>query len=123
RLQDLEVAVEVRIINLNESYYERIGVDFNLNITNHSTKYQAQILQSQFGPQGLIQTFQPSSQVIGLTPAGTFTHDLNIPITTSSFGPAVPPFNAVAPGADGGIAMGLAFLSDIQVFMFLDAAQ
>lgn len=44
-----------------------------------------------------VATFTPESQAISLTPAGTFTHDLNIPITVSSSGPSVPPFKAVAP--------------------------
>ncbi|GIW80135.1 MAG: hypothetical protein KatS3mg105_1942 [Gemmatales bacterium] len=37
----------------------------------------------------------------------------------------MPPFGGfpIAPGADGGISLGLAFLSDIQVFLFMEAAQ
>ena len=38
---------------------------------------------------------------------------------------AIPPFGGYPniPGADGGLSLGLAFLSDIQVFMFMEAAQ
>src|SRR5262249_39154450 len=46
-------------------------------------------------------------------------------ISNSSFARAIPPFGAFpnSPGTDGGLSMGLAFLSDIQVFLFLEAAQ
>jgi type II secretory pathway component GspD/PulD (secretin) len=134
RLQDIEVAVEVRFITISEQFYERIGVDFNLNIVNRDTaKYEPQITSGQFAPNGFVNRFIPSSFISGITPAGigsgpgpgAFTHDLNIPIQATSFGPATPPFGgfALAPGADGGLSLGLAFLSDIQVFMFMEAAQ
>src|SRR5205085_432060 len=61
----------------------------------------------------------------GLTPQGALTSDLAVPIRNSSFAMAIPPFGGFPniPGADGGISMGLAFLSDIQVFLFMEAAQ
>lgn len=134
RLQDIEVTIEVRFITLSEEFYERIGVDFNLNVVNRETsKYEPQIVSGQFAPPGFVNRFVPPSFVTGITPAGTapsngtsaFTHDLNIPISFSSFPPAFPLFGApaIAPGADGGMSLGLAFLSDVQVFMFLEAAQ
>src|SRR4029077_4768492 len=33
RLQDLSVSVEIRIVSLSESFFERIGVDFDFNVT------------------------------------------------------------------------------------------
>lgn len=126
RLQDVEVAIEVRFITISESFYERIGVDFNLNVLTDTTKWQPAITSGVFAPPGFINAFRPNQFVSGLTPAGTFTHDLNIPITNSSFGPAMAmPFGGfpIAPGADGGLSLGMAFLSDIQVFLFLEAAQ
>src|SRR5205807_2712396 len=61
----------------------------------------------------------------GITPAGTFTQDLDIPINPTSFAMTVPPFGAFPnnSGNNGGISLGLAFLSDIQVFFFMEAAQ
>ena len=32
RLQDLQVTIEVRFIRLNDSFFERIGIDFDMNI-------------------------------------------------------------------------------------------
>ena len=55
---------------------------------------------------------------------GVFTSDLDIPIRSSSFQYAIPPFAYPNnPGFNGGLSLGLAFLSDIQVFMFMEAAQ
>ena len=130
RLQDLEVTVEVRFITLSEAFYERIGMDFNINIQAQNTKYEPLIVSQQFAPPGFNNVFRPSSFVTGLvpggsTPPGVFTHDLNIPIINSSFTPAIPPFGGFPNtlGSDGGLSLGLAFLSDIQVFLFMEAAQ
>src|SRR5439155_3676608 len=62
---------------------------------------------------------------VGLTPAGSFTPDLDVPIRPNTFQRAIPPFGGYpnTPGDNGGIALGLAFLNDIQVFMFMEAAQ
>jgi len=126
KLQDLEVAIEMRLVSVSESFFERIGVDFDMNfLTHNSQAVQNQLLNGQFQPQGVINRFTPSRFVSGLTPAGVFTPDLNIPINSTSFGMSLPPFGGY-PGTmngDGGLALGLAFLSDIQVFMFMEAAQ
>jgi type II secretory pathway component GspD/PulD (secretin)/tetratricopeptide (TPR) repeat protein len=132
RLQDIQVTVEVRFITIDEAFYERIGLDFNLNVvTPTNSHYEPQIISGQFQPFGFDNRFTPQNYIFGLQPSnggpapGVPTPDLNVPITTSSFGPAVPPFGGFpgSTGADGGISLGLAFLSDIQVFLFLEAAQ
>src|SRR5207248_368365 len=117
RLQDVEVTIEMRLITVAEDFYERIGVDFNLNVVNRETaKYEPQIVSGQFAPPGFVNRFVPPSFVSGITPAGgtpfgpgAFTHDLNIPILFSSYGPAQPLFGGfpIAPGADGGMSLGL----------------
>src|SRR5262249_8986547 len=73
RLQDQEVSVEVRFITIAESFFERIGVDFNINVLTHNTKYEPEIVSQQFQPFGFINDFTPKSFTSGLTPAGTFT--------------------------------------------------
>ena len=126
RLQDLEVSVEVRMISLEETFFERIGINFNIQIDPKVPRaFQSQIVTQQFQTLNQVNTPQANSVVFGLTPAGTPTSDLNIPISSSSFAQAIPPFGGYPniPGADGGLSMGLAFLSDIQVFMFMEAAQ
>jgi type II secretory pathway component GspD/PulD (secretin)/tetratricopeptide (TPR) repeat protein len=125
RLQDQEVAVEIRFITIAESFFEKIGLDFNINIRTDNSKFEPQIVSQQFRPFGFINHFTPKNFVSGLTPAGSLTQDLNIPISNSSFQFAVPPFGQFPniPGGNGGLSMGLAFLSDIEVFLFMEAAQ
>jgi type II secretory pathway component GspD/PulD (secretin) len=101
-------------------------MDFNLNILTHnSAENVAQFTAQQFTPPGLVNAFQGRNFVTGLTPAGTFTNDLDIPVKADSFQRAIPPFGGYpnTPGSDGGISLGLAFLNEIQVFMFMEAAQ
>ena len=127
RLIDQEVAVEVKFISIAEDFFERIGVNFNMNIVNRNRdaiSLQPQLTSGQFAQPGYINTFQPNNFLSGLTPAGTLTNDLNIPITTSTYSQAIPPFGGY-PGVPGygGLTLGLAFLSDIQVFLFMEAVQ
>lgn len=125
RLQDVEVAVEIRFITLDEGFFERIGVDFNMNIKTNTTRFQPQITSGNFAPNGFINSPNFNNFVAGLQPGGVFTSDLDIPIRTGSFGLGAPPtfggFNGAFPS--GGLDVGLAFLSDIQVFLFLEAVQ
>jgi type II secretory pathway component GspD/PulD (secretin) len=122
RLQDQEVAIEIRFISLSDDFFERIGVNFNLNIVNNRvTPRVEQLLNTgQFTPGEFINVFQPKNFLSGLQAAGTLTPDLNIPITNTSFAAAVPPFGGFN---QAGLTMGLAYLSDIQVFLFMEAAQ
>jgi type II secretory pathway component GspD/PulD (secretin) len=121
RLQDLEVSIEVKVVSLSELFYERIGVDFSMGVPTNA--------QPVGGPQsgqviggGFNRNF--SGNVIGLQAPGIATPDLDIPIRATSFQHAVPPFGGYSNSLqEGGIALGLAFLSDIQVQMFLEAAQ
>jgi type II secretory pathway component GspD/PulD (secretin) len=125
RLQDQEVAVEIRFITIAEDFYERIGVNFNLNfVQRQNAKFEPSLTSGNFSPDGFVNVFQPGRFLAGLTPAGTLTPDLNIPLTVQTFQQALPPFGGYPgiPGA-GGITLGLAFLSDIQVFLFMEAAQ
>jgi type II secretory pathway component GspD/PulD (secretin) len=124
RLQDLEVAIEMRLVSVSESFFERIGLDFNINIVNQNHKFDNNLLNGQFQPFGFINKFTPNGFASGMTPARTLTPDLGIPIRQDSFALTTPPFGY--PGlitGDGGLSLGLAFLSDIQVFMFMEAAQ
>ncbi|HEV3437129.1 MAG TPA: hypothetical protein VG122_07210, partial [Gemmata sp.] len=132
RLQDLAIAVELRIVSLSESWYERMGVDFSVNILTNTTKFQPSLTTVDpntgaagvFAPIPFINSIGKVGTTVGLTPAGTFTPDLNVPIQNSSFNMAIPPFGGYpnTPGSDGGVSLGLAFLNDIQVYLFMEAA-
>jgi type II secretory pathway component GspD/PulD (secretin) len=127
RLQDLEVAIEIRYINLSEAFYERIGLDFGMNLSTHNDRTLSNLANAGGGTalDNLRNLKNAGAKIVGLQAPGTPTVGLELPIKATSFGPAIPPFGGFpnAPGADGGISLGLAFLSDIQVQMFLEAAQ
>jgi type II secretory pathway component GspD/PulD (secretin) len=134
RLQDLAVAVEVRIISLSETWFERMGMDFAVNVKTHNTRFEPGLVNNTFRPEPFINDINTKGAVIGLTPAGSgtgpgvspsFTPDLDVPIRATSFQYAIPGFGGFpnAPGLNGGVSLGLAFLNDIQVYMFMEAAQ
>ena len=125
RLLDQEVALEIKLISIAEDFYERIGLDFNMNIkTDRNTaKFEPMITSGNYKPAGYINDPYFRNMVGGITPAGSFTSDLDIPINQNSFNLSNPAFGNYFGAPGGGINMGLAFLSDIQVFLFLEAAQ
>lgn len=126
RLQDLAVAVEVRIVSLAESFFERMGVDFSVNIETKNTSFEPALTTQSFRPQPYLNDMNGYKGItVGLTPAGTFTPDLNVPIKATSFQRAIPGFGNYpnSPGNNGGISLGLAFLNDIQVYTFMELAQ
>src|SRR5439155_13401284 len=78
-----------------------------------------------FAPQPFINRLTGQGTV-GWSPATGFTSDLNVPVRGSSYNLTFPPFggyqNMLSPTLNGGLSVGLAFLNDIQVYMFLEAA-
>jgi general secretion pathway protein D len=121
RLQDLQVTIEVRFIRLNDRFFERIGIDFDMNIEDRT-----------IGTADLIpgQPFEPGRQsaIVGLqqavlptNPFPNYTADLDVPFRQPSFDLAIPP---VFSGFGGQAAtFGFAILSDIEAFFLIEAAQ
>lgn len=115
KLQDLQVTIEVRFITLRDNFFERIGVDFDFTVDDNTNLRPA-------SPTGLPDDGGPSI-AIGLTPAGIPTADLDIPFsngTRGDFGGVIPQFG----GFDANTAanFGVAILSDIEVFLLIQAA-
>jgi general secretion pathway protein D len=115
RLQDLQVAIEVRFIRLTDNFFERIGIDFDVKIDDN-------VLALRRDDSG-------NSQAIGLDAAGQATPDLDVPFFTGggpnsgSFGLAVPAFGGFgAQGPGNAFNFGVAILSDIETFFLLQAA-
>ena len=125
RLQDLAIAVEVRIVSLSESFFERMGVDFSVNIKTNTTKFEPSLTSGTFRPTPYINDINATGTTVGLTPAGTFTPDLDVPVRATSFQRGIPGFGNYpnSPGNNGGVSLGLAFLNDIQVYTFMEMAQ
>ncbi len=113
-LQNLQVTIEVRFIQLSDTFFERIGLDFDFNIRdklNRSTTPSRQ----QGSPSVAIGL---SSGVGSAAPA--FTTDLDFQVR-NNFG-VTPAFGAPDAG-DAGTQVGLAILSDLELFFFLQAVQ
>ena len=109
-LQNIQVTIEVRFIQLEDTFYERIGVDFDMNINDKVNRLRPE----SGGP----------SVAFGLAgatgPAGpVYTNDLDFHIN-NTFN-VLPP--AGRPDAGAGTTVGLAILSDLELFFFLEAAQ
>src|SRR5205823_6538592 len=104
-----------------ETFFERIGVDFDMNIRTPTNRREPDVVAGNFVPAPFINRTGAGlkSFVSGLTSTGNLTPDLGIPIRNSTFNFTTPTFGGYQPEA--GLTLGLAFLSDIQVFMFLEA--
>ena len=115
KLQDIQVSVELRAVLVSETFFERIGVDFNVNINAPNKAGNVALLN------GDLATAESKGAISGLTSAGSLTPDLGFPIRNASFNFTTPQFGGYQPEA--GLSLGMAFLSDIQVYMFLEAVQ
>ena len=114
RLQDLQVTIEVRFIRLSDSFFERIGIDFDMNIENSNPEAESIVA-------GEAYEGQFSSAVVGMIDGEfpQFTNDLDIPLRQSSYALAVPQF-----GSPQDIAtFGFAILSDIEAYFLINASQ
>ena len=126
RLQDQEVAVEVRFISIADDFFERIGVNFNLSHQHQRTQaFQPQLTSTASSRRRTSSTpFRPNNFLAGSHPGRHADAR-----TWTSRSPTTPIFGTDAAvrrlprHRRGGLTMGLAFLSDIQVFLFMEAVQ
>ncbi len=136
RMQDLQVTIEVRFITLNDTFFERIGVNFNWKL-NDNIDHTGMNFGKMIDPgtpgnpgtdptrdvrTGIFKEFGPESSVtVGYLPTNTFSADLDIPFSQNSFGLTVPQLSAFDPTA--GLTTGFAILSDIEATFLINAAQ
>jgi type II secretory pathway component GspD/PulD (secretin) len=106
KMQEVQVAIEMRVITLSDQWYDLVNMNFEIGNTSAFAK----------GP----------GMIAGVAPAGT-APDMSIPFRSivSAFG--APPFagqNGFLAGS-GSIAIGagFSFLNEIQVHMFMEAAR
>ena len=138
KLQDLQVTIEVRFITVTDSFFERIGVDFDFDINdNADKKYQVFGRSDASSSTAYTTTFNANTGVardvtdrdlkksdsatVGLSAPGVFSADLDIPFSQNSYGLAVPEFGGYS--ADSAASLGFAILSDIEAYFFITAAQ
>jgi general secretion pathway protein D len=106
KLQNLQVTIEVRFITLSDSFFEQIGVDFDISFDDNVRR----LPNDDSGP----------AVTIGWDGTnGLPTADFDIKLN-NQFG-VTPAFGAFDAGA--GSTIGFAILSDIEAFFFLQAAQ
>ena len=91
KLQDLEVSIEVKVVSLAETFYERIGVDFSMGIPTNARPIGGPRRQTISGSAGSTAATSAATWS-ACRPRGMPTPDLDIPIRATSFGRAVPPF-------------------------------
>jgi general secretion pathway protein D len=121
RLQDLQVTIEVRFIRLTDSFFERIGVDFDFNIEDDTGISVNPLVPGALTPGA---PFEPprASATVGLDATGTFPSysvDLDLPFRQQSFGLTTPQFGGAQPVG----TFGFAILSDIEAFFLIEASQ
>ncbi len=127
RLQDLQVTIEVRFITLSDSFFERIGVDFDFRIddNSHLTNQLDQLPAAAGGtvvPPVSNSFFDDDNYSLGIGWGLTGpTADLDIAFDQDNFNATTPQFGTFDPNA--GATFGFAILSDIEAFFILRAAQ
>jgi general secretion pathway protein D len=119
RLQDLQVTIEVRFITLQDDFFERIGVDFDFSIDDNLTQ-----LPGDDDGSGIVGLAANNN---GFTPPLTntsppLTADRDLIFSQNSFATAVPQFGG-SDVASSAANFGFAIISDIEVFLLLQAAQ
>ena len=115
-LNDVQIVVEVRFVSLADSFFERIGIDFDFNINEDSALVAGSTPGDVVGP----------STTVGLNPSITpgipnFPFDFDIPFQQNSFTSALPTLGT--PDIGSAANFGFAILSDIEVFFLLQAAK
>lgn len=138
RLQDLQVAIEVRFITVNDNFFERIGIswDFNIktNIDGPNQNFGAIVSNvvsttPSIG-QGPIRNYadpvnfqRKNTATVGLAAPTVYNSTLDIPVKASSgsFTSSIPTFGGFDPATAA--STGFAILSDIESFFFITAAQ
>ncbi|MDR2704383.1 MAG: hypothetical protein LBC02_01265 [Planctomycetaceae bacterium] len=131
KLNDLQIAVEVRYITLADDFYEKMGIDFDMKFKNDGA---ASKVQTQFSSgtnsttnnntnssANTVQVVGGNNVTVGMSAPGDISVDLSIPLNQSSYGLVDPMFGGFS--ADAGLQMGFALLSEIEAYFFMTATQ
>ncbi|HJN67817.1 MAG TPA: hypothetical protein QF761_16535, partial [Pirellulales bacterium] len=127
RLQDLQVTIEVRFINLNDDFFEQIGVDFDFNIDSNVT--DANLPNNDNGRSTTIglgfdngglptdQRAQANNPISNL-----INGENDIQIRQGTF-PLVAPRSLTGYNPAAATTLGVAILSDLEAYFFVRAVQ
>ena len=128
RLQDLQVTIEVRFITLSDSFFERIGFDFEFDLKDKSglTPGGIQLANPNVTNVPTILGLNNSALTIGglgAQPYNNFSPTNNIQFRQGSFGDAGASPVATVPFTTNPASFGFAILSDIEAYFLVQAAQ
>jgi len=127
RLQDLQVTIEVRFINLNDDFFEQIGVDFDFNIDSNVT--DANLPNNDNGrsttiglgfDNGGLPTDQRAAQSNPIS--NLINGENDIQIRQGTF-PLVAPRSLTGYNPAAATTLGVAILSDLEAYFFVRAVQ
>ncbi len=110
-LQNLQVTIEVRFIQLQDTFFERIGVDFDMKYDDNVR----QLPRDDSGPSVAVGL----SSGLPVTGVPSFTSDLDLQLNNNFT--VNPPFGN--PDINQATSFGVAILSDLELFFFLQASQ
>jgi general secretion pathway protein D len=136
KLNDLQIAVEVRYITLADDFYEKMGIDFDMKFrndnaasrvtttgsTNTNNSSSSSSSDSSSSDSTTSATIRSGNNVtVGMSAPGNISFDLAIPVNQSNYGLVDPMFGGFS--ADAGLQMGFALLSEIEAYFFMTATQ
>ncbi|MDR0336533.1 MAG: hypothetical protein LBI18_05525 [Planctomycetaceae bacterium] len=131
KLNDLQIAVEVRYITLSDEFYEKMGIDFDMKFKNDGAANRVQTQLSSGtnnnnnnnndSSANTVQVTGGNNVTVGMSAPGDISVDLSIPLSQSNFGLVDPMFGSYS--ADAGLQMGFALLSEIEAYFFMTATQ
>ncbi|MDR2756905.1 MAG: hypothetical protein LBC20_14495 [Planctomycetaceae bacterium] len=131
KLNDLQIAVEVRYITLADDFYEKMGIDFDMKFKNDraassvTTQYSSgtnnNTTNNDNSSANTVQVVGGNNVTVGMSAPGDISVDLSIPMNQANYGLVDPMFGGFS--ADAGLQMGFALLSEIEAYFFMSATQ
>ena len=121
KLQDLQVTIEVRFIQLSDDFFERIGIDFDMNINDGTNGAEAFAGIAGAPFENTSGGFTVGAQAPIAGDLAQITADLDVPFRQGSFPVALPTFGGFNPSTAA--SFGFAILSDIEAYFLINAAQ
>lgn len=123
RLQDLQITIECRFITLSDSFYERIGVDFNVNFkSNNASAFTGTGGASHSTTNGIPTSYHESAKATS-DYYGTNLSSADIKLNQGSSALALPMYGNFNMSDNAGATMGFSILSDVEAYLFLEASQ
>jgi general secretion pathway protein D len=139
KMNDIQISVEVRYVTLTDNFFEAIGMDFDVSFRNSKGNTYAALNNGSgtttdtttdentlLNTTAFTNAVKSNNLIAGLLPGGStaapnFAPGLAVSLNQNSMGISVPEFGGYQSGA--GASVGFAILSDIESYLFLNAAQ